>query len=84
MNDDAEKKRARAAATVHVTEQTAAAANTESRIIYRTVYRDVVKYVNNPLRTGCKFDSDAVQLRQHAIDAANHIPGFDAATVPDK
>ncbi|WP_267443850.1 hypothetical protein [Erwinia psidii] len=48
------------------------------------VYRDVVKYVNNPLRNVCEFDPDAVQLRQRAIDAANHIPRFDAATVPDK
>lgn len=38
---------------------------------YRTVYRDVIKYVQDPNRTVCKFDDTAVQLRQQAIDAAN-------------
>jgi len=40
---------------------------------YRTVYRDVVKYVQDPNRTVCKFDDTAVQLRQQAIDAANAV-----------
>ncbi|MGQ4626222.1 hypothetical protein [Raoultella ornithinolytica] len=62
-------------------EKKAATANAEAKVIYRTVYRDVVKYVNDPNRTVCKFDSDAVQLRQRAIDAANSIPGFDEPTV---
>ncbi|WEJ90469.1 MAG: hypothetical protein P0Y63_05445 [Klebsiella huaxiensis] len=62
-------------------EQRAATANAEAKVIYRTVYRDVVKYVNDPNRTVCKFDSDAVQLRQRAIDAANAIPGFDEPAV---
>ena len=65
-------------------EQKAASANAEAKVIYRTVYRDVVKYVNDPNRTVCKFDSDAVQLRQRAIDAANAIPGFDEPAVQDK
>lgn len=65
-------------------EQKAAKANAEAKVIYRTVYRDVVKYVNDPNRTVCKFDSDSVQLRQRAIDAANTIPGFDEPTVQTK
>ncbi|WP_312999666.1 hypothetical protein [Leclercia sp.] len=40
---------------------------------YRTVYRDVVKYVQDPTRTVCRFDANAVQLRQSAIDAANAV-----------
>lgn len=40
---------------------------------YRTVYRDVIKYVQDPNRTVCKFDDAAVQLRQQAIDAANAV-----------
>ena len=43
-----------------------------------------MKYVNNPDRTVCKFDDDAVGLRKQAIDAANNLPGFDAATVQDE
>ncbi|MDV0589471.1 hypothetical protein RZP54_10785 [Raoultella ornithinolytica] len=65
-------------------EQKAATANAEAKVIYRTVYRDVVKYVNDPNRTVCKFDSVAVQLRQRAIDAANAIPGFDEPAVQAK
>lgn len=65
-------------------EQKAATANSEAKVIYRTVYRDVVKYVNDPNHTKCQFDSDAVQLRQRAIDAANSIPGFDEPAVQAK
>nr|WP_279508929.1 hypothetical protein [Klebsiella variicola] len=76
-----EKKQEKAVATG---EQKAATANAEAKVIYRTVYRDVVKYVNDPNRTVCKFDPDAVQLRQRAIDAANNIPGFDEPAVQAK
>ncbi|EMX9850807.1 MULTISPECIES: hypothetical protein [Klebsiella] len=69
---------------VAIGEQKAATASAEAKVIYRTVYRDVVKYVNDPNRTVCKFDSDAVQLRQRAIDAANAIPGFDEPAVQVK
>ncbi|WP_085542540.1 hypothetical protein [Cedecea sp. NFIX57] len=65
-------------------EQKAAAASTEAKVIYRTVYRDVVRYVNDPNHTKCDFDDGAVQLRQRAIDAANNIPGFDEPAVQDK
>lgn len=46
--------------------------------------RDVVKYVQSPNRTVCRFDDDAVQLRQRAIDVANTIPGFDESAVQGK
>ncbi|MEB6076082.1 hypothetical protein MXF17_05580 [Klebsiella aerogenes] len=65
-------------------EHKAATANAEAKVIYRTVYRDVVKYVNDPNHTKCLFDPAAVQLRQRAIDAANNIPGFDEPAVQDK
>lgn len=65
-------------------EQKAATANAEAKVVYRTVYRDVVKYVNNPNHTKCDFDDHAVQLRQRAIDAANNIPGFDEPAVSGK
>lgn len=38
---------------------------------YKVVTRDIVKYLQNPDRTKCEFDSDSVRLRQQAIDAAN-------------
>lgn len=65
-------------------EQKAAAASAEGKVIYRTIYRDVVKYVNDPNHTKCDFDDHAVQLRQRAIDAANNIPGFDEPAVQGK
>ena len=65
-------------------EKKAADAKAKAGVVYKTVYRDVVKYVNNQDRTVCKFDDDAVSLRKQAIYAANNIPGFDAATVQDK
>lgn len=36
---------------------------------YKTIYRDVVKYVQDPRRTVCKFDDEYIRLRQSALDA---------------
>lgn len=36
---------------------------------YKTIYRDVVKYVQDPTRTVCKFDDEYIRLRQSALDA---------------
>ncbi|HIE3795994.1 TPA: hypothetical protein ACXL4G_006778 [Klebsiella michiganensis] len=84
VNSQAKAREKKQEKAVAVGEQKAATANTEAKVIYRTVYRDVVKYVNDPNRTVCKFDPDAVQLRQRAIDAANNIPGFDESAVQAK
>lgn len=56
-------------------EKEAAAASAEGKVIYRTIYRDVVKYVNDPNHINCRFDDHAVHLRQRALDAANSISG---------
>ena len=77
-------KKAKADEALKEPEQKAADAKAKADVVYKTVYRDVVKYVNNPDRTVCKFDDDAVSLRKQAIDAANNLPGFDAGTVQDK
>lgn len=77
-------KKAKADEALKEPEQKAADAKAKADVVYKTVYRDVVKYVNNPDRTLCKFDDDAVSLRKQAIDAANNLPGFDADTVQDK
>lgn len=74
-------KRAKAEKAIQPVEQKAAQASNEGKVIYRTITRDVVKYVQDPNRTVCQFDADAVQLRQRAIDAANSISGFDAGAV---
>lgn len=40
---------------------------------YKTIYRDVVKYVSDPNRTVCTFDDDYIRLRQSALDADSAI-----------
>ena len=84
VNALAAKKKEKAEKTIQPVEQKAAAATEEGKVIYRTITRDVVKYVQSPNRTVCRFDDDAVQLRQRAIDAANTIPGFDGPSVQSK
>ncbi|ENP2071740.1 hypothetical protein ACDA36_000537 [Klebsiella michiganensis] len=84
VNSQAKARLPKQEKAVAAGEQKAETANAEAKVIYRTVYRDVVKYVNDSNRTVCKFDSDAVQLRQRAIDAANSIPGFDEPAVQSK
>ena len=78
------QKKAKAEEALKEPEQKAADAKAKADVVYKTVYRDVVKYVNNPDRTVCKLDDDAISLRKQAIDAANNLPGFDAATVQDE
>lgn len=84
VNSQAKAKQKRAEKAIASGEQKAAAAGAEGKVIYRTVYRDVVKYVNDPNHIKCDFDDHAVQLRQRAIDAANNIPGFDEPAVQGK
>ncbi len=81
VNSEHTAKNKRAEKAVATGEQKAAAASAEGKVIYRTIYRDVVKYVNDPNHTKCDFDDHAVQLRQRALDAANSISGFDAGAV---
>lgn len=45
-------------------EHKAAVASAEGKMIYRTMYRDVVKYVNDPNHNKCNFDVRKVQLWQ--------------------
>lgn len=81
VNSEYQAKSKKAEKAVATGERKAATASTEGKVIYRTIYRDVVKYVNDPNHTKCDFDDHAVQLRQRALDAANSISGFDAGAV---
>lgn len=84
INAMAAKKKEKAEKIIAPVEQKAAEQKDKGQVIYRTITRDVVRYVQDPNRTVCKFDDDAIRLRQQSIDAANSIPGFDAATVQSK
>ncbi|MDY0929115.1 hypothetical protein SOM41_22445 [Enterobacter sp. CFBP8995] len=81
VNADYALKKQKADTKLAPTESKAAAASAKGKVIYQTIYRDVVKYVQDPNRTVCRFDDDAVSMRQRAIDAANNIAGFDDAAV---
>lgn len=78
------RRREKAENAIKPVEEKAATANEAGKVIYKTITRDVVKYVQSPNRTVCRFDAAAVQLRQRAIDAANSIPGFDEPAVQSK
>lgn len=84
VNSEHTAKNKKVEKAVATGEQKAAVVSAEAKVIYRTIYRDVVKYVNDPNHTKCDFDDHAVQLRQRAIDAANNIPGFDEPAVQGK
>lgn len=84
MNAAATKKQKKAEEKIIPVEQKAAQAKSEGKVIYKTITRDVVKYVQDPNRTRCDFDDDAIRLRQRAIDAASNIAGFDDTTVQAK
>jgi len=84
VNAEYAAKKQKAELKLAPTEAKAATANAKGKVIYQTIYRDVVKYVQDPNRTVCRFDDDAVSMRQRAIDAANNIAGFDDATVQAK
>ena len=81
VNSEYQAKSKKTEKAVATGEQKAATASAEGKVIYRTIYRDVVKYVNDPNHTKCDFDDHAVQLRQRALDAANSISGFDAGAL---
>lgn len=81
VNSEHAVKSEKAEKAVAAGEQKAATVIAEGKVIYRTIYRDVVKYVNDPNHNKCDFDDHAVQLRQRALDAANSISGFDAGAV---
>jgi hypothetical protein len=81
VNADYALKKQKAEAKLVPIEQKAAAANADGKVIYRTITRDVVKYVQDPNRTVCRFGDDAVSMWQRAIDSANNIAEFDEPAV---
>lgn len=66
------------------TEKKAAEVVQSTEVKYKTVYRDVIRYVKDPNRTVCNFDDDSVRLRTDAINDASNIPGFDDDTMQTK
>nr|DAV66166.1 MAG TPA: hypothetical protein [Caudoviricetes sp.] len=69
VNRDAEKRR-------QVVQSKQAKSTTQSQQVrvvtetkYKTIYRDVVKYVSDPNRNVCVFDDNYQRLRQQSLDA---------------
>ncbi len=61
-------------------EDKAAAATAESKVIYRTITRDVVKYVQSPDRTVCQFDDTAVHCA--SVQSTLPTPSADLMQAP--
>lgn len=69
VNRDAEKRRqeAQSKQAKSTTQSQQVRAVTETK--YKTIYRDVVKYVSDPNRNVCVFDDDYQRLRQQSLNA---------------
>lgn len=69
VNRDAEKRRQAAqskqAKSMAQSQQVRVVTETK----YKTIYRDVVKYVSDPNRNVCVFDDNYQRLRQQSLDA---------------
>lgn len=80
----ADQKKNKATKAVQVGEQKATRAASESKVIYRTITRDVVKYVQDPNCTRCDFDDESIRLCQRAIDAANRSRARQVTLLPKR
>lgn len=69
MNAQAAQKKQKAENRQSKSQSQSQAVKTVTEVKYRTVYRDVVKYVQDPNRTKCDFDDEYQRLRQSALDA---------------
>jgi len=69
MNAQAAQKKQKAEERQSKSQSQSQAVKTVTEIKYKTIYRDVVKYVQDPIRTVCKFDDEYIRLRQSALDA---------------
>lgn len=69
VNRDAEKRRqaAQSKQAKSTTQSQQVRVVTETK--YKTIYRDVVKYVSDPNRNVCVFDDNYQRLRQQSLDA---------------
>ena len=73
VNRDAEKRRqeAQSKQAKSTTQSQQVRVVTETK--YKTIYRDVVKYVSDPNRNVCVFDDNYQRLRQQSLDADSSI-----------
>lgn len=73
VNRDAEKRRQAAQGK----QDKSTAQSQQVRVVtetkYKTIYRDVVKYVSDPNRNVCVFDDNYQRLRQQSLDADSAI-----------
>ena len=69
VNRDAEKRRqeVQSKQTKSTVQSQQVRVVTETK--YKTIYRDVVKYVSDPNRNVCVFDDNYQRLRQQSLDA---------------
>lgn len=81
MNAQAAEKKQKAEEQQSKSQSQSQAVKTVTEVKYKTIYRDVVKYVQDPNRTVCNFDDDYKRLRQSALDADSAISRDDRSGV---
>lgn len=81
MNAQAAEKKQKAEERQSKSQSQSQAVKNVTEVKYRTVYRDVVKYVQDPNRTVCRFDDEYQRLRQSALDADSTISRDDRSGV---
>lgn len=81
MNAQAAEKKQKAEERQSKSQSQSQAVKTVTEVKYKTIYRDVVKYVQDPNRTVCHFDDDYQRLRQSALDADSAVSRDDRSGV---
>ena len=69
VNRDAEKRRQEAQSKQAKSKTQSQQVRVVTETKYKTIYRDVVKYVSDPNRNVCVFDDNYQRLRQQSLDA---------------
>lgn len=81
MNAQASQKKQKVEERQSKSQSQSQAVKTVTEVKYKTIYRDVVKYVQDPNRTVCNFDDEYIGLRQSALDADAAISRDDRSGV---
>lgn len=81
INAQAAQKKQKAEERQSKSQSQSQTVKTVTEVKYKTIYRDVVKYVQDPNRTVCNFDDNYQRLRQSALDADSAVSRDDRSGV---
>lgn len=76
-SDKVNREYAEAKSKAEIKQAKSAQSSNEQKVIvetkYKTITKDVVRYVQNPNRTVCSFDDEWLRIRNAAIDADKSV-----------